>query len=155
MAMKLLQDKIAIITGVSGGSGKAVAERFLGEGARVMLVDIDQDGLSAARRALGGGDRIAITKADVSNESDVARYAEATGGALGRIEVFFNNAGIEGKVAPLEEQDISMFDKVIAINVRGAYLGLKHVLPHMYKAGAGSVVNTSSVAGLEDRKSVV
>src|SRR3546814_16576304 len=66
----------------------------------------------------GGGDRIAITKADVSNESDVARYAEATVGALGRIDVFFNNAGIEGKVAPLEEQDISMFDKVIAINVR-------------------------------------
>src|SRR3546814_6143420 len=93
-----------------------------------MLVDIDQDGLDATRQALGGGDRIAITKADVSNESDVARYAEATVGALGRIDVFFNNAGIEGKVAPLEEQDISMFDKVIAINVRGAYLGLKHVL---------------------------
>src|SRR3546814_8932570 len=99
-----------------------------------MLVDIDQDGLDATRQALGGGDRIAIAKADVSNESDVARYVEATVGALGRIDVFFNNAGIEGKVAPLEEQDISMFDKVIAINVRGAYLGLKHVLPHMYKA---------------------
>src|SRR3546814_9773450 len=91
----------------------------------------------------------------VSNESDVARYAEATVGALGRIDVFFNNAGIEGKVAPLEEQDISMFDKVIAINVRGAYLGLKHVLPHMYKAGAGSVVNTSSVAGLDGSAGVL
>ncbi|HEY9540139.1 MAG TPA: SDR family NAD(P)-dependent oxidoreductase [Luteimonas sp.] len=153
--MKRLQDKIAIITGGSGGIGKAVAERFLGEGARVMLVDIDQDGLDATRQALGGGDRIAITKADVSNESDVARYAEATVGALGRIDVFFNNAGIEGKVAPLEEQDISMFDKVIAINVRGAYLGLKHVLPHMYKAGAGSVVNTSSVAGLDGSAGVL
>src|SRR3546814_4874401 len=76
MAMKRWQDKIAIITGGSGGIGKAVAERFLGEGARVMLVDIDQDGLDATRQALGGGDRIAITKADVSNESDVARYAE-------------------------------------------------------------------------------
>src|SRR3546814_10850379 len=146
MAMKRLQDKIAIITGGSGGIGKAVAERFLGEGARVMLGDIDQDGLDATRQALGGGDRIAIAKADVSNESDVARYVEATVGALGRIDVFFNNAGIEGKVAPLEEQDISMFDKVIAINVRGAYLGLKHVLPHMYTAGAGSVGKTSSVA---------
>ena len=62
--------------------------------------------------------------------------------------MFFNNAGIEGKVAPLEQQDTAMFYKVIALNARGAYLGLKHVLPHMYKAGGGSVINTSSVAGL-------
>src|SRR5690606_10906299 len=77
-AMKRLQDKVAIITGGSGGIGKAVAERFLDEGASVMLVDIDQDGLDAARKALGGGDRIAIAKADVSNEADVERYVKAT-----------------------------------------------------------------------------
>jgi len=153
--MKRLQDKVAIITGGSGGIGKAVAERFLDEGASVMLVDIDQDGLDATRKALGGGDRIAIAKADVSNEADVERYVKATVDAFGRIDVFFNNAGIEGKVAPLEEQDIAMFDKVIAINVRGAYLGLKHVLPHMYRAGAGSVVNTSSVAGLDGSAGVL
>src|SRR5690606_30786211 len=154
-AMKRLQDKVAIITGGSGGIGKAVAERFLDEGASVMLVDIDQDGLDATRKALGGGDRIAIAKADVSNEADVERYVKATVDAFGRIDVFFNNAGIEGKVAPLEEQDIAMFDKVIAINVRGAYLGLRHVLPHMYRAGAGSVVNTSSVAGLDGSAGVL
>src|SRR3546814_11018554 len=121
------------------------AERFLGEGARGMLVDIDQGGVDATRQARGGGDRIAITKADVSNESDVARHAEATVGALGRIDVFFNKAGTEGKVAPLEEQDISLLDKVIAINVRGRYLVLRHVLRHMYKWGARGVISTPSV----------
>lgn len=66
-----------------------------------------------------------------------------------RIDVFFNNAGIEGAVAPLEKQETGMFDKVIAINVRGVYLGLKYVLPKMYKAGSGSVINTSSISGLQ------
>lgn len=153
--MKRLQDKIAIITGGSGGIGKATAARFLAEGASVMLVDIDQDGLEATRMELDGGERVRIAQADVSNEDDVRRYVEATIDAFGRIDVLFNNAGIEGKVAPLEQQDIAMFDKVIAINVRGAYLGLKHVLPHMYKAGAGSVINTSSVAGLDGSAGVL
>src|SRR3546814_17083661 len=125
--MKRLQDKIAIITGGSGGIGKAVAERFLGEGARVMLVDIDQDGLDATRQALGGGDRIAIPKADVRNESDVARYAEATVGALGRLDVFFNNAGIDGKVAPLQETDLSVFAQGIPIHLRDPSMGPKPI----------------------------
>ena len=78
-------------------------------------------------------------QADVTDEADVKRYTDAAIKAFGRIDAFFNNAGIEGQVAPLHEQPLEMFDKVMAINVRGAYLGLKHVLPHMYKAGAGSV----------------
>lgn len=153
--MKRLQDKVAVITGGSGGIGKAVAGRFLEEGASVLLVDIDQQGLDATRDALGGGDRIAVARADVSNEDDVAAYVKSAIDRFGRIDVFFNNAGIEGKVAPLEQQDTAMFDKVIAINVRGAYLGMKHVLPHMYKAGAGSVINTSSVAGLDGSPDVL
>lgn len=146
--MKRLQDRVALITGGSGGIGKATAARFLEEGARVVLVDLDADGLAAAQASLDGGDRVRTVAADVSREEDVQRYVQATLDAFGRIDVFFNNAGIEGKVAPLEAQDIAMFDKVIAVNVRGAYLGLKHVLPHMYAAGSGSVINTSSVAGL-------
>ncbi len=153
--MGRLQDKVAIITGGAGGIGREVAARFLAEGAAVMLVDVDQAGLDGARAALGGGDRVAVAEADVSNEADVANYVKATLDRFGRIDVFFNNAGIEGKVAPLEQQDIAMFDKVIAINVRGAYLGLKHVLPHMYEAGAGSVINTSSVAGLDGSPGVL
>lgn len=155
MHMKRLQEKVAIITGGSGGIGQETAARFLAEGASVVLVDIDQAGLDAARQALGGGDRVLTARADVSNEDDVRQYVQTTLDRFGRIDVFFNNAGIEGKVAPLHEQDIAMFDKVLAINVRGAYLGLKHVLPHMYKAGTGSVINTSSVAGLDGSPGVL
>jgi NAD(P)-dependent dehydrogenase (short-subunit alcohol dehydrogenase family) len=149
MRMKRMQDKIVVITGGSGGIGKTTAARFLEEGASVALVDIDQASLDATRDALGGGQRVLAIKADVSDEADVKRYVQTTIDRFGRIDVFFNNAGIEGKVAPLEQQDTAMFDKVLAINVRGAWLGLKHVLPHMYKAGAGSVINTSSISGLQ------
>ena len=153
--MKRLQDRIAIITGGSGGIGKATAARFLEEGAKVVLVDIDRAGLDATHAALGGHDRVIVAKADVSVEADVERYVQATIEAFGRIDVFFNNAGIEGAVAHLHEQETAAFDQVIAINVRGAWLGMKHVLPHMYAAGAGSVINTSSVAGLQGSADVL
>lgn len=153
--MNRFKSRVAVITGGSGGIGKETATRFLAEGASVVLVDLDQKGLEATRSSLGGGDRVLTVTADVSLEEDVKRYVEAAMDRFGRIDVFFNNAGIEGKVAPLEQQDIAMFDKVIAINVRGAYLGLKHVLPHMYKAGSGSVINTSSVAGLRGSAGVL
>lgn len=153
--MKRMQDKVVVITGGSGGIGKTTAARFLEEGASVALVDIDQASLDAAREALGGGERVLAIKADVSDEADVKQYVQSTIDRFGRIDVFFNNAGIEGKVAPLEQQDTAMFDKVLAINVRGAYLGLKHVLPHMYKAGAGSVINTSSISGLQGSADVL
>lgn len=153
--MKRMQDKVVVITGGSGGIGKTTAARFLEEGASVALVDIDQASLDATRDALGGGERVLAIKADVSDEADVKQYVQSTIDRFGRIDVFFNNAGIEGKVAPLEQQDTAMFDKVLAINVRGAYLGLKHVLPHMYKAGAGSVINTSSISGLQGSADVL
>lgn len=153
--MKRMQDKVVVITGGSGGIGKTTAARFLEEGASVALVDIDQASLDATREALGGGERVLAIKADVSDEADVKQYVQSTIDRFGRIDVFFNNAGIEGKVAPLEQQDTAMFDKVLAINVRGAYLGLKHVLPHMYKAGAGSVINTSSISGLQGSADVL
>lgn len=153
--MNRLQDKIAVITGGSGGIGKVTARRFLDEGASVVLVDLDQDALDGVARELDAGDRVLVVKADVSDEAQVKAYVDAAIERFGRIDVFFNNAGIEGKVAPLEQQDIAMFDKVIAANVRGAYLGLKHVLPHMYKAGRGSVINTSSVAGLDGSAGVL
>lgn len=147
--MKRMQDKTIVITGGSGGIGKATAKRFLDEGASVVLVDIDQGGLDATAKELDAGERVLTVEADVTDEAGVKRYVDAAIDRFGRIDAFFNNAGIEGQVAPLEQQPLEMFDKVMAINVRGAYLGLKHVLPHMYEAGSGSVINTSSISGLQ------
>lgn len=146
--MARLQGKVAIITGGSGGIGRHTAGVMLDEGASVVLVDLDERALGEAGQALSGKGEVLVVQADVTREEDVQRYVAATLERFGRIDVFFNNAGIEGKVAPLVEQHTADFDKVIAVNVRGVFLGMKHVLPVMMAAKAGSVINTSSVAGL-------
>lgn len=136
-----------LITGGAGGIGVATAKTFLDQGANVVLVDVSQDALDEQKSTLGK-DRVATIQADVSDEADVERYVREAEKALGSIDVFFNNAGIEGKVANLVDMDLDDFDKVIAVNLRGAFLGLKHVLPKMTTRGSGSIINTSSVAGL-------
>lgn len=147
--MDRLKDKIALITGGAAGIGLETARLFLSEGARVALVDLDQADLMKAAESLGGGDGVLTIAADVSLAKDSARYVNETVARFGRIDVFFNNAGIEGKVAPLSEQKIEDFDRVIAVNVRGAFLGLQHVLLVMMGQKAGSVINMSSIAGLK------
>ncbi|MEH7393554.1 SDR family NAD(P)-dependent oxidoreductase, partial [Bacillus sp. JJ1474] len=138
-----------VITGGAGGIGKVVAERFLKEGAKVVLVDLFEESLLKAKDELASLGEVLTVQADVSKESDVENYVKKALEHFGKIDVFFNNAGIEGKVAPLVDQKIEDFDKVISVNVRGVFLGLKYVLPVMTKQGYGSVINTSSVAGLE------
>lgn len=147
--MKRLKDKVALITGGAAGIGLETARLFLGVGARVALVDLDDDDLSDAARDLGNPDDLLTIAADVSSVEDSKRYVAQTVEAFGRIDVFFNNAGIEGKVAPLVDQKIEDFDRVLAVNVRGAFLGLQHVLPVMIGQKSGSVINTSSIAGLK------
>lgn len=146
--MGRLSGKVAIITGGAGEIGKVTAEKFLSEDSKVVLIDLSAELLEKAKADLAPYGEVLTIEADVTKEADVANYVNRVMEKYGQIDVFFNNAGIEGKVAPLVEQSVEDFDKVLAVNVRGVFLGLKYVLPVMMKQGSGSVINTSSVAGL-------
>jgi NAD(P)-dependent dehydrogenase (short-subunit alcohol dehydrogenase family) len=141
--------KVALITGGGNGIGRAAALGFASRGARVMVVDRDAaagEATAGIIRQQGGDAR--FTPADVTKSADVQAYVTATLDAFGSIDCFHNNAGIEGSVAPTAEYDEEMFDRVMAVNVKGVFLGLRHVLPVMLKQRRGAVVNTASVAGL-------
>jgi NAD(P)-dependent dehydrogenase (short-subunit alcohol dehydrogenase family) len=122
---------------------------FAQGGAKVVVVD--RDGTAAEATAgivrQNGGEALAVT-ADVTKAQEVKAYVKAAIDKYGRIDCFFNNAGIEGKVAPTADYDEAVFDAVIGVNVKGVFLGLRHVLPEMIRQGGGSIVNTASVAGL-------
>ena len=141
--------KVALVTGGGNGIGRAACVGFAAHGAKVVVVDRDGTAAEATAGIIrqNGGDALAVT-ADVTKSEDVKAYVTATIGKYGRIDCFFNNAGIEGKVAPTAEYDEAMFDAVIGVNVRGVFLGMRHVLPEMIRQGSGAVVNTASVAGL-------
>lgn len=146
--MGRLKDKVAIVTGGAGGIGHKTSELMLKEGAMVTIVDVDESALQKAKKELDPFGEVLAVQADVTNESDVKNYVNETVNKFGKIDIFFNNAGIEGAVAPLVEQTLEDFDQVFQVNVRGVFLGLKYVLPVMCKQGSGSVINTSSDAGL-------
>ncbi|MDE3174953.1 MAG: SDR family oxidoreductase [Pseudomonadota bacterium] len=135
--------QVAIVTGAGGGIGRAVCLALTQAGARVLAVDVSEAAARATAQAMPGEAR--FVAADVSDEAAVRGYVEAALGAWGRLDVFMNNAGWQGEVLPLADYPVEMFDKVMAINVRGVFLGLKHVLPHMVARGRGAVVNTASL----------
>lgn len=141
-----MENKTIIITGAAGEIGFAAAKRFAKAGANVMLVDIDKKALQQRVGELDSP-KIAFFAADVTKEGDVQGYVEATQSAFGSIDLFFNNAGIEGKVAPLNALDMEDFDRVMKVNVYGVAMGMKHVSPEI--SDGGSIVITSSVAGLQ------
>lgn len=143
------ENKIIIVTGAAGGIGKEVVRKLVSEKAKVVLVDLNEDAIKAVQTELSLTDEISlIVKADVSKEDNVKNYVDQTISKFGRIDGFVNNAGVEGPAKPLEEITEKEFDFVYGINVKGVLFGLKYVLPVMKEQKSGSIVNTSSVAGL-------
>jgi NAD(P)-dependent dehydrogenase (short-subunit alcohol dehydrogenase family) len=141
--------KVALITGGGGGIGRATALGFALRGANVMVVDADAGlGQGTVDVVAQRGGTCAFVQADVTRSASVKEYVEKTLAAYGRIDAFFNNAGIEGIVTPTQDYDEDVFDKVIAVNLKGVFLGMRYVLPVMLKQGSGAIVNTASVAGL-------
>jgi NAD(P)-dependent dehydrogenase (short-subunit alcohol dehydrogenase family) len=143
-------NKTAFITGAGSGRGKRAAILFAAEGAAVAAVDINdaQAKETVAEIIKAGGKAIAL-KADVSKTADVKHAVAEPVGALGVPTIVYNNAGIEGESNYLANMTEDQFDKVIAINLRGVFLGMKYTLPLMVKAGkGGSVINQASIAGL-------
>lgn len=141
--------KVALITGAGNGIGRAVANGFSSRGAKVVIVDHDKAAADATAGIIRqqGGEAMSV-HADVTKTADVQNYVKAALDAYGQIDCFHNNAGIEGAIAPTAEYDEDMFDRVMAVNVRGVFLGLRHVLPVMIRQGRGAIVNTASIAGL-------
>ncbi|MCP3990065.1 MAG: glucose 1-dehydrogenase [Actinomycetia bacterium] len=147
--MSRFEDKVVVITGAAGGIGRAAAVRFASEGASVVTVDLAGDGLADTVAAVeaAGGPATAVT-ADVTRSDDVEGYVQAAVDTFGGVDVLFNNAGIEGTVVGLESYPEDLFDKVIAVNLKGVWLGMRHSADAMRRRGGGAIVNTSSIAGL-------
>ena len=145
--MKRLEGKVAVITGGAGGIGAATGRLFAEEGASVLLVGSAEEALRRAVQAIGG-ERVSAAVADVTQADQVRRYVQTAIERYGGIDVFFANAGVEGVVAPIPDYPDDVFDRVMAVNVRGVWLGLKHVMAHMQQRGGGSIIITSSIAGV-------
>ena len=137
--------QVAVVTGAAAGFGLAVATRLAEEGARLVMVDWAADALHEAAAKLSGLPVVA----DVSQESEVDGYVQAAVDAHGRIDLFFNNAGIEGRMAPMTELSVADFDRVWAVNARGVFMGLRSVLKVMKPQGSGAIVNTASMAAIK------
>ncbi len=142
--MARLAGKVAVITGATGGIGAAAARLFAAEGAELMLVDLDADRLEALAGETGGAWRAGDVTDPAENEAIAAATAERFGG----IDIGLLNAGIEGALAPIGDYTVEMFDRVMAVNARGVWLGLKALMPHLERRGGGSLVLTSSTAGI-------
>lgn len=139
-------EKVVLITGAAGGIGKEAARLFHQQGAKLVLIDINQDSLEKTALELELQDYM-ICVADVRSEESVESYVQAAIEKYDKIDVFFNNAGVEGKFGKLTETSAETFSTVIDVNIKGVFFGLKHVLKVMEKQNFGCIVNTSSVAG--------
>ena len=145
--MARLTGQVAVITGGAGGIGAATAQLFTDEGAKVLLVDRHEAALQRVVDALGSADASFVV-ADVTQPAEVQRYVQTALERYQGIDILLANAGLEGVVQPIPDYPIDVFDQVMAVNVRGVWLGLKYVIPAMRARGGGSIVITSSTAGI-------
>jgi len=141
-----MQGKVCVITGGAGSIGLAAAMLLVAEGAKVMLVDLSETALRQAAAAIGG-DSIAWTAADITKSDQVKAAIASTVGRWGKIDVLFSNAGNFGVVAPVTDYPEEVFDSVMAVHVKGAFLAAKHALPQMNDGG--SIIITSSIVGVK------
>lgn len=141
------ENKVVLITGAAGGIGIAAAKAFAEQGAKLALVDLKLEPLKKAAESLEASDVLLLT-GNVSKEEDVQKYVADTVAKYGRIDVFVNNAGINGAFAPIVDQTAENYMNVFGVNVMGAFFGLKHVLRVMQEQKSGAVVNTASNGGL-------
>jgi NAD(P)-dependent dehydrogenase (short-subunit alcohol dehydrogenase family) len=143
---KQMQDKVCVVTGGAGSIGVASAKLLVAEGAKVLLVDLQEAALKKVAAAIGGADAVAWCTADVTKSDQVKNAIETAVSRFGKIDVLFSNAGNFGVVAPIPDYPEDIFDSVIAVHVKGAFLFAKHALPQMNDGG--SIIITSSVAGV-------
>ena len=145
--MGRLENKVAVITGGAGGIGREVARRFVEEGALVLLVDLEEESLARVCSELPTN-RVSYLAADITKWSDNQAMAALALERYGGLDIFLANAGVEGAISSILDYDEDVFDRLMAVNVKGPFLGLKAVVPEMIKRLGGSVIITSSVAGV-------
>jgi NAD(P)-dependent dehydrogenase (short-subunit alcohol dehydrogenase family) len=142
--MGALDDKVAIVTGGSSGIGERIVELFVEEGAKVVVAARRQEEGAALEKRLG----VRFIRTDVANESDVKTMVDQTVKWFGRVDCLVNNAGVPSPMVSITEIDVPTIDQLLAVNVRGVMLGIKHVAPVMLEQKAGSIINIGSIAGL-------
>ena len=145
--MARLDGKTAIVTGGASGFGAGIVRKFIAEGAKVMIADINGDGAAALARELGARSQ----QVDVSKDASVAALIEAAYAAFGRLDILVNNAGVSHMPAPLDEISEADFDRVIAVNVKSVYLTAKHLVPRFKAAKSGVILNVASTAAVSPR----
>jgi NAD(P)-dependent dehydrogenase (short-subunit alcohol dehydrogenase family) len=146
---RTLNTDAVIITGAAGGIGRSTVAILASRGVSVLAVDLDVDAVESLAEScrVGGGDVIACP-ADVANEEDVVRFVRFALARWGRLSAIFNNAAVEGPVQPIKEYPSDEFDRVVRVNVKGTWLGMKHALPALRQSGGGTILNTASTASL-------
>jgi NAD(P)-dependent dehydrogenase (short-subunit alcohol dehydrogenase family) len=139
----MLEGKVAVVTGAAMGIGEGIAQVLHEQGASVVAVDISGKQEDLAKRL---GDRCVAVHADVTKAADVRAMLEAATSTFGRLDILCNNAGIDGEAAPIGENTEENYDKVMAVNAKGVWLGMRYAVPIMVAGGGGSIINTASVA---------